>query len=120
MKKFFSVRGAVTHGEGRAAKLGFPTVNLPLENRGIDGIYAALVLVDGNTYHAAAFADPLRKLLEAHLLDYAGDLYGKEVTVELYEKIRSRGLFEKDEDLSFAIGKDVEAVRRCFEAPRSA
>ena len=67
----------------------------------------ARVVLDGALYKAAAFADPSRTLLEAHLLDFADDAYGKEITVELLEKIRDAHRFENDEMLKAAIASDV-------------
>ena len=120
--------GVVIRGKGRAGALGYPTVNIPLEDHGISGIYSALVKIgDGvnpaepdarpegfREYIAAVFVDPKRKLLEAHLLDYSGELYGIEVAIELCEKIRGSEKFDDDEDLRLAIKKDISKVRDYF------
>lgn len=103
-------------GKKRAAALGYPTVNISLDNSSVSGIYAARVLLDGREYLAAAFADQERKLLEAHLLDAAPNLYGKEISIELCKKIRESESFENDDTLRAAIAKDTKAVRNYFRA----
>lgn len=110
--------GVVAQGEGKAAKLGFPTVNIPLADKTISGIYAAEVEAGDIVYRAAAFADPLRGTLEAHLLDFEDNLYGKEITIRLYEKIRDSKAFETDEELAKMIAEDVIKVRFYFAERR--
>ncbi|MDO8562040.1 MAG: riboflavin kinase [bacterium] len=109
-----SYTGIVERGGGRAAMLGYPTVNIPLEDSAVSGIYAARVKVGDAEYLAAAFADQKRKLLEAHLLDFSGELYGKEITIELYEKIRESKEFPDDTKLREAIAEDIVKVREYF------
>ncbi|MDO8521696.1 MAG: riboflavin kinase [bacterium] len=106
--------GVVVKGKGRATALGFPTANISLLDDSISGIYAAQVKVGGAEYMAAVFADQKRKVLEAHLLDYSGELNGKDITIELCKKIREHSDFSNDEDLRVAIAKDVVNVREYF------
>jgi len=80
----------------------------------LSGIYVALVTVEGKTYQAAAFADHERSILEAHILDFSDDLYGKGITIELLEKIRDNKRFENDDDLRAAIADDIKRVRESF------
>ena len=110
MKKYSGIVGA---GEKRAELLGFPTVNIPLGDA-TSGIYAARVIVAGKEYHAAVYADQRRKLLEAHLLDFSGDVYGEKIIVELLKKIRDDKRFTDDEALHAAIGDDISKVRTYF------
>ena len=110
-----SYKGIVQKGTKRAAELGFPTVNIPLESADISGIYAARVKAEGKELFAAAFADPERKVLEAYLFDFAGDLYGKEITVELFEKIRESELFSDDVALKKSVDNDIARVREYFK-----
>ncbi len=107
--------GIVEHGSQRGALLGFPTANIALTDEEVFGIYAARVSVGEKKYHAAVFADTKRKLLEAHLLDFFGNLYGEEITIELCEKIREGKMFANDDELEAAIAKDVEDVRHYFK-----
>lgn len=98
---------------GRASHLGFPTINIPLEDKDVSGIFAATVTTNSATYHAAAYADQKRHVLEAHLLDFSGDITG-EVTIELVEKIRGDEVFTDDETLKTTMAADVRAVRDYF------
>ncbi len=106
--------GIVQGGPKRGSALGYPTINIPLES-GVAGIYVARVRIGAETYSAAAFADERRKLLEAHIIDYSGDLYGKEVAIELLEKIRDTRDFDDDALLREAIADDVAKVRHYFK-----
>jgi riboflavin kinase / FMN adenylyltransferase len=109
-----SFSGTVIRGSQRAATLGYPTINLAIDHMNVDGIFAATVMIDGRERIAAAFADPLRGLLEAYILDEAGDLYGKEVKIALHKKIRRNQHFSTDEALKAAIASDVDLVREYF------
>ncbi|MDO8552532.1 MAG: riboflavin kinase [bacterium] len=119
-----SYTGIVIKGQGRATVLGFPTANIALKDDTVSGIYAARVKVRGAEYLAAVFADQKRKVLEAHLLDYAGDLSSgggsasggneKKITIELHKKIREHKDFTNDADLQAEIGRDVACVREFF------
>jgi riboflavin kinase / FMN adenylyltransferase len=109
--------GPVIRGSQRAAALGYPTINLALANMKVDGIFAAKVRVGEREYMAAAFADPLRGVLEAHLLDVDDNFYGREVKMMLHKKLRRNQHFATDELLREAIASDVEAVRAYFANP---
>lgn len=109
-----SYTGIVAEGSKRAAALGFPTLNIALGDSSVSGIYAARVKAGGKEYTAAAFADQRRKILEAHLLDFSGNLYGKEVAITLCRKIRDNKIFADDEELREAIASDAKAVREYF------
>jgi riboflavin kinase/FMN adenylyltransferase len=110
--------GIVIEGKQRGRELGFPTINIPLADASVSGIYAAKVHTAIRTksepYAAAAFADPARGTLEAHLLDFSGDLYGAAVCIELHKKLRDSVRYESDVALRQAIAEDVTAVRECF------
>ena len=108
-------KGVVQKGMRRGGALGFPTVNIPLKDD-VSGIFAARVVVGGRTYKAAAFADATQKILEAHIFDTKIDLYGKEIQIELHQKIRESTSFESDDALRAAIGSDVKKVREYFRA----
>lgn len=108
-------RGTVTRGAGRATRLGFPTINVPLSDASVSGVYAAEAEIGGKRYRAAAFADPLRGILEAHLLDFEGDLYGTEAVIELSTKLRDGMRFENDAELSRAIAEDARRIREYFD-----
>lgn len=109
-------RGRVVHGFARGRELGFPTANVGLPDH-LDvpyGVYAGRV--DG---HPAAisvgvrptFDDGDQPMLEAHLLDFDGDLYDREVAVELLSYRREEQRFGDVADLVAQIRRDVEDVR---------
>ncbi|MDO8514418.1 MAG: riboflavin kinase [bacterium] len=124
-----SYTGIVRKGTQRAAELGFSTINIPLDDASVSGIYAAKVKVGANPaepdarpegfreeeYEAAAYADQKRKVLEAHILDFSKDLYGWNVKIELLKKIREHKKFTDDKTLQKAIAEDIKSVREYFD-----
>ena len=119
--------GTVEAGTGYANVLGFRTVNIPLSDESIEGVYAARVTVSAEggsasggkegeePYMAAAFANQRRKILEAHILDFNDDLSGATITIDLIEKIRETKKFDTEPQLRAAIADDVEKVRAYFK-----
>ncbi len=107
--------GIVEAGSHRAKSLGYPTINIPLTDTAVSGIYAALVKAGEEEYEAVAFADQRRKLLEAHIFDFAKDLYGWNVKITLIKKMRENKKFTDDMKLKEAIMSDVAAVRAHFK-----
>ncbi|HVW71706.1 MAG TPA: riboflavin kinase [Candidatus Paceibacterota bacterium] len=107
--------GTVGPGRGFGRTIGFPTVNIPLTDPTISGIYAAVVRVDDTDFPSAAYADPASGLLEAHLIDWVGDLYGKDITITLGEKVRERETFQDEISLMAAIAADVAMIRESFK-----
>ncbi len=122
----FSAR--VVSGARRGQTMGFPTANLPLDpSRAIplDGVYVVWAILDGSRYPAVAnlgtspsFESEAR-LLEVHLLDYRGDLYGREMTVEFVQRLRPVLRFPSREALVQQISSDAEAARRILVGVRS-
>lgn len=106
--------GIVGKGTQRAATLGYSTINIPLDDTSVSGIYAAKVKVGEEEYEAAAYADQKRKVLEAHLLDFSKNLYGWNVTIELLKKIRDHKKFTDDQSLRKAIAGDIAKIKEYF------
>ncbi|WP_432513274.1 riboflavin kinase [Kineococcus sp. SYSU DK001] len=117
------VRGVVEHGDARGRLLGFPTANVTLTGSGpADGVWAGTVQVDpahDGPVHVAAvsvgrrptyYADGER-LLEAHLLDVAVDLYDREVLVTLHRHLRPQLAFPGPAELVEQVQRDVAATR---------
>jgi len=110
------VEGIVVRGDGRGRELGFPTVNLDVPEGLLvppDGVYAgwaegrrAAVSIGTNPHF-----DGVERRVEAHLLDFDGDLYGERLVVELWSLLRDQRRFDSLEDLVAAIGDDVERTR---------
>jgi len=106
------VSGVVTRGRGKGRIFGFPTVNIALSSLIPSGIYAGKASVGGTLYKAAIFVSVDQEMIEAHLLDFEGDLYGKEIEIEVGKKLREVERFDSEKELIAAIAKDVETVRR--------
>jgi riboflavin kinase/FMN adenylyltransferase len=115
------IRGNVAHGAARGAGLGFPTANLDGIDTLIpdDGIYAAFAQIDGagalvpTACHIGpnvTFGEQIRKV-EAHLIDFAGDLYGQTVELDFLRRLRPSRKFEGIDDLLAQIRIDVEQAR---------
>jgi riboflavin kinase/FMN adenylyltransferase len=110
------VEGTVVSGDQRGGTLGFPTANLSVEPHLLVpayGIYAgaalggrAAISIGVNPHYGGS-----ERRIEAFLLDFDGDLYGKELRIELWERLRDERAFESEEDLVRQITLDVEAAR---------
>jgi riboflavin kinase/FMN adenylyltransferase len=112
------VRGVVVPGDRRGRLLGFPTANLrpgPGAELPPFGVYAGTA---GGRPAAISigvrptYGDGLEPLLEAHLLDFAGDLYGSELEVVLLHRLRPELAFAGEQALIDQITADVAEVRR--------
>ena len=103
------ISGLVVKGDGYGRKLGFPTINLAVKppSEVKEGVYAGKANLEGKEYRAGILINPSGKV-EAHLLRYSGDAYGKEVTLELTKFLREYKKFEKEEDLILQIEKDLK------------
>lgn len=118
------VPGTVVHGRGAGgSELGIPTANLaPWTHAALpaDGVYSGTATVDGQRYAAAIsvgkppmFPDSIDHL-EAHLIDFAGDLYGREVVVEFHERLRGLLVYRDNEELARSIRADIACTRATF------
>lgn len=124
----YRMSNVVVRGDDRGAGLGFPTANLrPPERKVIpgNGVYAALAEVEGERLMAAVNVGVRptfgggEVLVEAHLLDYHGDLYGRRLTLHFAERLRPELRFEDADSLVRAMEEDVARVRRIMEAALS-
>ncbi|HEU4320720.1 MAG TPA: bifunctional riboflavin kinase/FAD synthetase [Acidimicrobiia bacterium] len=117
---WFSLTGEVTHGDKRGRELGFPTANLKPPRRKLipaNGVYACLADVDGETHWAAVNVgvrptfggDEL--LVEAFLLGFDSEIYGKEITVRFVEHLRPELEFSSVDALVDQMAADVEETR---------
>jgi riboflavin kinase/FMN adenylyltransferase len=116
---WWRARGQVEEGAGRGKGLGFPTINLPLAP-GQDvrhGIYAMRVDHEGGRHHAAGYVGVRptfgagEAVLEAYLLDFAGDLYGKEVEAEFIAFLRPDAAFDTPATLASQMRADCAEAR---------
>jgi len=104
-------------------ELGFPTANVQLNrfSAPLSGVFAVLVNIAGTLYRGAAnvglrptVGDLVKPILEVHLLDFKGDLYGQRIAVEFVHKIRDEQKFTGIEQLVATITQDVEMIRQWF------
>jgi len=116
----YRLRGIVGTGQRRGQTLGFPTANLERVETVVpgDGVYAVRVLLDGDSWPGAAnvgpnptFAEKARKI-EAHLIDFHGDLYGRPLVVDFLERLRDTRPFASVADLRKQLTEDVRQARR--------
>ena len=119
----FSIKGRVVYGQQLGRELGFPTANVQLNRYSapLSGVYAVMVDIDGRTYKGAAnvgvrptVGDLVKPVLEVHLLDFTGDLYGKRIDVEFVAKIRDEEKFTTLDKLVEGIQRDVKQIRAWF------
>jgi len=99
----------VKRGEGYGKQLGFPTVNLEIGTKELpaEGVYAGTAVLDNQEYKAGIVIGPGEKV-EAHLIGYNGDAYGKTVTLSVEKFLRDFKNFENEEELINQIKKDLE------------
>jgi len=126
-RRFF-VDGVVVKGEGRGRRIGIPTANLELANETVPGggVYACWCRVRGddsaprpaavNVGRRPTFGGGVMTV-EAHVLDYDGDLYGRTLRVEFEERLREERTFSGAEALVAQIRSDIGEARRVLSAP---
>lgn len=116
----FEVRGQVIRGDGRGRTIGFPTANLYVPERmavPADGVYAAWAELAGETFPSLVnigvrptFGSD-RRVVEAYLVDFEGDLYGRELALRFVDRLRPERRFESVEALVEQLHRDVETGR---------
>jgi riboflavin kinase/FMN adenylyltransferase len=121
MSRDFAIEGTVQGGDSRGRELGYPTANMVLGDyqRPRYGIYAVRVALDVGSEHPGVASlggrptfDPPTELLETHLLDFDGDLYGRRIEVALHAFIREERKFESVEALVDEMKRDEAAARK--------
>jgi riboflavin kinase/FMN adenylyltransferase len=110
------LEGTVVAGDARGGTLGFPTANLRLDPELLVpayGIYAgaangcrAAISIGTNPHYGGE-----ERRVEAHLLDFEGDLYGRPLLLQLWRRLRDEQAFASEEELIRQIAKDVEETR---------
>jgi riboflavin kinase/FMN adenylyltransferase len=112
----FHLEGMVVSGNGRGTELGFPTANLdidPLQVLPADGVYATLAYIEGKQYESATFIgrrptfNGLERIVEVHILDYAGDLYRSTLKIDIIERLRGEQKFPNADALKSQISRDI-------------
>jgi riboflavin kinase/FMN adenylyltransferase len=130
----FQMRGEVVHGDERGRELGFPTANLVPDDALVcpgHGVYACLAdtLTGAGALPAAVnvgvrptFVTGRGELVEAYVLDFDGDLYGKRLRLDFLSRLRGERRFQSAEDLveqmHRAVARTREIAAGCLPAPR--
>jgi riboflavin kinase/FMN adenylyltransferase len=117
----FQLRGEVVRGDRRGRELGFPTANLIPDEAMVcpgHGIYACLA--DGRPAAVSigvrpTFTTGRGELIEAHLLDFDGDLYGTELRLDFLHRLRGERRFATAEDLVAQMRRDVGRTRELVQ-----
>ncbi len=120
----YTLTGTVVRGQQLGRRLGIPTANLRLP-AGLAvpkfGVYACCVIVDGKRYAAVTNIGTRPTVagegitVEPWILDYTGDLYGKEITLECYRFLRSEQKFPSLEALQAEIRRNAAETRECLK-----
>jgi riboflavin kinase/FMN adenylyltransferase len=114
------LRGEVVHGRGEGKTLGTPTVNLRTGRwaaKPADGVYAGRVEIDGATHAAGvSIGSPptfpeAEAVVEAHVLGFEGDLYGRTLDLEFLARLRDLARFDTPKALAKAIAADLDRVK---------
>ncbi|MFT5203075.1 MAG: riboflavin kinase/FMN adenylyltransferase [Candidatus Aldehydirespiratoraceae bacterium] len=123
----YTVRGVVEHGDQRGSGIGFPTANLPVPKVmawPADAVYAGWCLRADGARHMCAinigrrptfYEHTEQSLLEAHLIDFEGDLYGEQVDISFVEFLRSERKFEGIDQLVAQLKTDVNDARALLQ-----
>ena len=119
MGRYFYLEGKVITSEKRGRVLGFPTANLDIKPQQAlpgNGIYATIAQIEGRHFPSATNVGirPTfgtgEEMVETHLLNYKGNLYGKDMRVEFVQKLRDEERFSSSEELKTQIEKDIREV----------
>ena len=122
----YTFAGSVVHGAAIGRSLGFPTANISLSDDmkllPADGVYAVRLSCEGWVYKGVmnigvkpTIGENLRRTVEVYIIDYNGDLYGKDVVVAVLHRVRGEMAFESVEALRCQINNDVEYVKSKIE-----
>lgn len=120
----YSISGKVVHGQKLGRELGVPTANVNLKRfrAPLSGVFIVETLVDegerlpgvANVGVRPTIGGLVKPILEVHLLDWQGDLYGRRIAVEFLEKIREERRFSGKEELLDYILRDVDTAKTYF------
>jgi riboflavin kinase/FMN adenylyltransferase len=122
--RYFSLEGKVITGSGRGAELGFPTANLdinPGQALPADGIYASRAHIDNRQHQAVTNIgkrptfDETERTVETYILDYRGDLYRRQLKVDIIQKLRDEERFATIAALKKQIEKDIKRARAILD-----
>ncbi|MGN0033498.1 MAG: bifunctional riboflavin kinase/FAD synthetase [Candidatus Limimorpha sp.] len=119
----YSIAGVVTHGDSIGRTLGFPTANISIspEYQIIEkrGVYATVANVEGNRFPAMTYigrrptlSNGLPTSIETYIINFEGDLYGKEIGISFVDRVRDEMTFDNLEKLRLQIQEDKSNILR--------
>ena len=118
----FFIKGEVIHGLHHGTTIGFPTANMDYPPNKVilpTGVYQTYVILDGKKYYSLTnigshpTIDELSKeIIETNIIDYHGDLYGKNITVYFVKFIREQVKFNSLNELQKQLNKDLEECKK--------
>lgn len=119
------LQGEVIEGDQRGRRIGFPTANLAVPEELLipkSGVYAGEAVVNGEPYLTVlnigrhpTFGLSNKRTIEAHLLNFDGDLYGKQLEISLYKMLREERKYNNADELVDQINKDIELAKKIYE-----
>lgn len=121
----FQITGKVVYGQQLGSQLGIPTANVNLHRyrAPLRGVFAVEVILGGSRIKGVAnvgvrptVGDLIKPVLEVHLLDWSGNIYGQRIAVEFKRKLREEQKFTGLDDLVKSINKDISDARQYFES----
>jgi riboflavin kinase/FMN adenylyltransferase len=119
----FYIDGTVVEGKKRGRELGFPTANLKTENELLppNGVYATMTTIDGIVHPSITniglrptFGDTVKTTIEAYILGFNGDLYGRQVRLGFVQRLRDERKFDDVDALRAQIEADCRRAERLF------
>jgi riboflavin kinase/FMN adenylyltransferase len=124
----YTILGTVQPGAGRGRGIGFPTANLSAHNERFppNGVYAVRVLMNSRWFEGVAnvgvrptVGNALDRVLEVHVFEFSGDLYGYDLEVKFERFLRPEKKFSSIDDLRDQIARDAALAREILKAPPS-
>lgn len=120
----YSLGGEVIHGEHRGRGIGFPTANIKVNPERLvpgRGVYGVFALIENRKYlgvlnigYNPTFTDNKEIKIEVHILDFDEDIYGKEIDISFFERIRDEKKFDSRNSLVEQINKDIATAKACL------
>lgn len=121
----FHLAGKVVHGKALGRTVGMPTANIEVCDESLlpeCGVYATKILIGDKVYYAVTniglrptVDNELQVTVEAHILDFEGDIYGQNVTLEVYKFLRPIQKFNSLEEVHAQVEKDIQEARKCLQ-----
>jgi len=119
----YSISGSVVRGYRRGTEIGYPTANIKSEKViPATGVYAIIAELDGTRHHGVinignnpTFGNE-ETSAEVHLLDFEGDIYGKDITIFFIDRLRDERKFKNPAELAQQIKRDIEKARKILSS----